>query len=464
MPELQSRAQLADTAKMMASSFELVQRASATFIPAHWETGAVDPPPPVGERIWMPMSATDKRRLANVKSHVLFATDSDFRSFDYMLRQLAQPHSATPNSILIKTTEGLRELTADGQMHPHDGVTFVPNYVRPVLNDNPIDKALVYNIIVEWLGGSEEEADSLLSHLATSLAPGYSAVKYILLLGEGRNGKSVLLTMVSELFGRENISNITRQMMAERNPTCAELNDKLLNIVFDGEQGYIRDSSMEKTLIAGEPGVVRMLYESGTTHVQTNALFIEALNREPKVRDKSSALQKRLVRFKFPNIYEIDKVFSRQMTSPRYLGALLALLIEHFVPENELAERLKPTQGSLDLQVEQVYLNSPVLQFIESLDDKQIKRLIDGNMPVDAFLASFKPWMESQGNSERSDADLLEMMKGALNIGWKTLRIDGKPKNTRMIREVKPETLVAINQLKGEIDGSTNIESGMVGG
>jgi putative DNA primase/helicase len=285
-------------------------------------------------------------------------------------------------------------------------------------------------------------------------------VKYVLLLGEGRNGKSVLLFMLTDLLGVENYSKVTRQMIAERSPVAAELNDKLLNVVFDGEMGYIKDSSMEKTLIAGEPGVIRRLYESGTTTVQTNALFIEGLQLEPKVRDKSPALQKRLARFRFPKVYAQDKKFAKHMRSPEMLGAFLSVLIDHYVHEDELAEKLALTAASLELQLEQVFIGSPVLQFLEHLagtDQSALDKLNSGSMTTETFLASFKPWAQAQNLAERSDSDLLSMMKTSFDLGWKTIRgADKKPASKRVIKAIRPETLMALEQLKGSEENGSN--------
>lgn len=450
MSELKNKQQLAEAARTIAESYALVQRSATTFIPVNAETMSPKPPPADDERIWLPLSREDKQALANSESKILFANDGELRSFDFMLRQLSRPHQRSVDSILIRTKQGIRALNHRGELVEHDG-SFTPNYIVPMLNEDPDDKEHVRKTISEWVG-SDEEADSLLAHLATALAPGYSAVKYVLFLGEGRNGKSVLLSMLSELFGRENVSSVSRQMMAERSPTCVELNDKLLNVIFDGEMSYIKDSSMEKTLIAGETGIVRMLYESSSTPVQTNALFVEALNVEPKARDKTSALQKRLVRFRFPNVYAVDKEFFKLMTSERMLGALLALLIDHYVMESEIAHRLAPTKASMDLQLEQVWLTSPILQFMEHLhrtDAQALKRLRKGDLTVEQFLVSFKPWAQNQGLSERTDGDILVMLKSSMELGWKTKRVDGVPKNQRVIKALRPETELALQQMEG---------------
>jgi hypothetical protein len=262
--------------------------------------------------------------------------------------------------------------------------------------------------------------------------------------------------MLAALFGKENVSSVTRQMMAERSPSVTELNNQLINIVYDGEMTYLKDSSMEKTLVAGEPAAVRKLYESGTTIVQTNALFVEALNLEPKNRDKSPALQKRLARFRFPKIYRQDLAFHRQMVSEPMLGAFLSLLIDHYVREEEVAEALTLTRASMELQLDQVFLGSPILQYLEQLaatDPVALKRVEDGNMPVDTFLNSFKPWAQAQGMQERGDGDLLALMRTTFDIGWKTVRVNKVPTSRRTIKALRPEALMTLDQLKGPSNG-----------
>ena len=449
MPELKDKKQLAAIAQATAKGYELVQHRSVTYIPVHWQTYNVEPLPPLSERVWAPLVVQEKQQLA-FKHDVLFANPSELHSFDFMLQQWAQQRTQVIDTILVRTGTGLMKLDELGELVDHDG-EFTPNYLRPMLNTNQADKDEVFKVLVEWLG-NDEEATSLLHHVATALAPGYSAVKYVLLIGEGRNGKGVLLAMIKALFGAWNISSISRQSMAETSPVVTELNGKLLNVIFDGQEGYIKDSSSEKTLIAGEPLAIRKLYENATTEVQTNALFIEALNNEPKSRDKSPALMKRLVRFQFPNVYPQDKAFHKHMTSEKMLGAFLALLIDHYVMESEVAEKLAPTGKSLELQVEQAWLNSPVLQYLEYVytqDPNKLDEVTGGQMELDTFMASFVPWMQAQGHSERSTADLVNMLKTHFDINWKVKKINGKPVNKKRLRSVKAETELAINQMKG---------------
>lgn len=455
MLELSSKATLARAARTVAESYELVQHGSHTFIPCHWLTEAIGPLP-AAERIWQPLTRNDKRRLANQTQNILFATDSELTNFDLMLRQFAIEDESVIQHLLVRTEDGLKMLDETGTLIEPTG-QFCPNVLKPVLNTEEAAKAEVFDVIKGWLN-SEEEAHSLLHHLATALCPGWSAVKYVLLIGDGRNGKSVLLSMLQDLFGASNVSNVTRQQIAERLPVCVELNNKLLNIIFDGEMAYIKDSSMEKTLIAGEPGSVRLLYENGNTRVLTNALFLEALNSEPKTRDKSGALQKRLSRFWFPNTYPIDMAFEKRMRSDELLGAFLSLLLDHFVTKYELADKLKQTSGSSALQVEQNLLNSPLHQFVSYLvsSDASWNDRLRQPVMVDPLVDSFMAWRVNEGFTEFSTADVKRLFKEGFSTDWKTVREAGKVVKKQRLLEPKPEILALLNQLKGADEDATD--------
>ena len=448
--ELATKAQLASAAKTLALSYELVQYNSHTYMPANWQTlhpGPCDP----AEQVWIPLTRNDKRRLGNQRFNILFASDAELTNFDLMIRQFATESLHPSPELLVKTDGALMKIGTDGSLQVPSG-EFLPNFIKHEINTNEEDKAEVFNVISQWVG-SDEEAISLLRHISTALSPGWSAVKYIIFIGEGRNGKSILMSMINDLFGIENISFVTRQQMSERLPVCVELNGKLVNIVFDGEMTYIKDSSMEKTLIAGEPASVRMLYENGNTLVQTKALFFESLNKEPKTRDKSSALQKRLSRFFFENVYEIDMAFEARMRSPHMIGAFLSLLLDHFVKQSEIAEKLKQTPKAATLQVEQQLLNSPLLQFIQHLvstDPVWLDRLTNGGSTIDSLAGSFMAWRVTEGYTEYSTADVHRMFKEHFGTTRKSKREGGKVVKQEVIAFPKSEAEALLKHLKGD--------------
>lgn len=452
MLELKTKKELAGHAYTLATGYELVRFRNVTYIPADFETQDSSVLPPKDRTIWLPLSRADVRRMGAEQFDVLFATDSELSSFEFMVSQYAAQDHGKADSLLIRTEHGLQLLNDMGQLTPPTG-RFVANTVMPMLNTDEAEKTRVFDVFSEWLD-SDEEAESLLSHLATILSPGWSAVRYVLLLGEGRNGKSVLLKMVQALFGQHNVSNVTRQHIAEQSAVVTELNGKLVNLIYDGRAEYLKDSGTEKSLIAGEPAPIRKLYESTATMVQTNALFIEGLNREPKSSDKSGALQKRLVRFQFPNVYPLNHLFEKHMLSEVSLGAFLSLLVDRYVLEDEVAVRLQPTKKAVELQLDHMHTNSLGLQFLKYVEDTDplgANALIDESM--DTAVQQFQAWRVKQNDIATWAApDVANLLTPLLETTRKSIREDGKIRKSRLITGFKRDGLDFLESLEGTDD------------
>lgn len=438
MLNLKTKKELSQDAHTLAGSFHLVRYSGTTYLPMDFESESPTPPP-VGDRtVWTPLSRDDLRRVAAQQFHTLFSSDGELASFDFMVAQFAQEERGISSELLVRTEQGLRKLTASGSLVDVDG-GFVPNYIHPMLVVDQALKDEVFATISDWVDG-DDEARSLLHHLATCLSPGWSAVKYVLLLGEGRNGKSVLLKMLASLFGKHNVSHVTRQHISEQSPVVIDLNGKLLNLIFDGQAAFLKDSGTEKSLIAGEPAPIRRLYESVPTMVQTNALFVEALNREPKSGDKSQALQKRLVRFQFSKTFPLNAKFEKRMLSPEILGAFLALLLDHYVLEEELAEKLQPSSKSEELQQEYMFINSPALQFVQYVDQHGGLNSLIGQ-DIDHAAKLFRGWRMSEGDTGTwSTPDIQTQLRQAFIMDRKTRNTPSGPRKVRLLIGLTPET------------------------
>ena len=63
-------------------------------------------------------------------------------------------------------------------------------------------------------------------------------------------------------------------------------------------------------------------------------LDVSGSQHNPSIREK------RLVRFLFPNVYPLNHRFERKMLGDDMLGAFLSLLIDRYVLEDEVAEKL----------------------------------------------------------------------------------------------------------------------------
>lgn len=447
-----TKGQLVQLANDMARGYAVVKHNHTLYLPVNFRTLNIDSALAPEDRVWIPMTVPQVLDLASQTSKVMFYSEGEKSSFYGMVEQAAQPAFATAGTILLVRDGQLVELRSDGQLH-EPTQEFCPHFIATPIWDDEEVKAEVLATITEWLGDSPEDAASLLHHLATALAPHWSAVKYVLLIGEGRNGKSVLMKMLLGLLGTHNVSHITRQDMSASKSTCLDLQGRIANIVFDGPASYLKDSGPEKSLIAGETTPIRRLYSSLVTPVQTNALFLEGLNREPKTGDKSLALQKRLVRFQFTRTYELDYRFEHHMLSEVMLGGFLALLLDHYVLQAEVHTKLKPTQASQQLQLEQMHTNSLPFQFIAWFDEDDalgVEGLVGEQMPDVA--KKFKQWrlVEMGDINTWADKDVEQMLTPLFVTERKSKRINGRVRKVRVITGFRQQLDQFIHYLRGE--------------
>jgi hypothetical protein len=188
--------------------------------------------------------------------------------------------------------------------------------------------------------------------------------------------------------------------------------------------------------------------------VQTNALFVEGLNNEPKSKDKSSALQKRLVRYHFPNVYPLDRSFEKLMLSKTMLGAFLSLLIDHYVREDELAVKLAPTTKAIELQLEHMYTNSIALQFLKHLEESSMlgAEEIVGE-PLDTVIQRFQSWRVKENDlGNWASPDVAAQMQPLVTTDRKSARVNGKVAKVRVVTGFKPEAQAFIDSMKGDTE------------
>lgn len=464
MPALRTKKELANIARAFGVGYRLVEYRAKLYMPIDIEN-RVPKPLDINKTIWIELDPERFRDISNALLHILFATTSEESSFRFMVRQWAEKKSES-HGILVRNAQGtVSLLNGAGELVDVTG-EFTANHLDiPYQPGNPLVPEC-FAVIANWVGG-EEQAKSLLYHLATILQPTFSARKYVLCIGEGYNGKGTLLKMLVKLFNMDNISGITRQDMAEKSPAIQEVNGKLLNLVMDGPKEFLKDSWIEKTLIAGEHVMLRLLFENWMTKVETNALFVEALNKEPVTSDKSPAIQKRLTRFYFNNVYANDPTFTDYMTSPEMLAAFLELLLQHWVTKETLADKLALTAASLDLQMEAVWELSPVIRFMEYMstrDAEFLNTVQSTKMEVATFIDAYRPWLTENGYRNMEDDYVMNQLKNNFKMERKTIRVNNRPTSRRCIVGILPDTQNAIRLLEqgGSVTDQVEIPNGIL--
>lgn len=117
--------------------------------------------------------------------------------------------------------------------------------------------------------------------------------KIFIFFGDGNNGKSTLLRVITSFIGVGNYTTLSLQDL-EKTFRPAELENKLVNLGDDIPATTIKDSSLLKSVSSGEGVMVERKNKDPFT-LRNYATLIYTTNKMPRVNDKSYGFYRRLV-------------------------------------------------------------------------------------------------------------------------------------------------------------------------
>ncbi len=177
-------------------------------------------------------------------------------------------------------------------LHPHSPDHFDLSQI-PVAYD-PHAKAPTFNDYLETALVEKELIQLAVEFLGYCLLPWARFEKFLVLFGEGSNGKSVFLDVISWLIGAENIAAIGLHELVEDRFAPADLVGKLVNLSAEIDTRAMRYSAALKALVTGDVRRVQRKFEHGFTF-RNRAKFVFACNRLPPSTDKTHAFYRRLI-------------------------------------------------------------------------------------------------------------------------------------------------------------------------
>ena len=205
----------------------------------------------------------------------------------------------------------------------------------------------------------EEKIVCLQEHLGASLVG--RATQYqraIVNIGEGGEGKSTLVAIVSQAFPPDSVEAIAPQDWGQEYRR-AMLAGKLLNIVAELPEADIIESEAFKAIITGDPIVGRHIREAPFTF-RPRAGHMFAANRLPGTNDQSEGFWRRIIALRynrrFANDPECDPEIGHKIVSAE-LPLIVAWMLEgaarimrergHTLPASHV-EELDAWRGSAD--------------------------------------------------------------------------------------------------------------------
>ena len=218
-----------------------------------------------------------------------------------------------PNLITIENgILNLETLELNPHSPDHLSRVLLPvEYHKPEHDD--IEKNLKDTLFWKYLTASftvdgkfrQNDFDTVLEIIASPIIKRHVDEKAFMFLGGGENGKSVCLAYIQAIIGKNNVSNISLQDIADDKFMRANLVGMSANIFPDLEQNELRRSGKIKAITSNEGLEVQKKHQQGFTLYPFSKLIFSC-NRFPKVFDQSQGFFRRWLIVKWERDFEND--------------------------------------------------------------------------------------------------------------------------------------------------------------
>ena len=245
--------------------------------------------------------------------------------------------------------------------------------------------------------------------------------KAFILIGDKANGKSTYLDMVKSLLGDENTSALDIGELDDRFKTFG-LFHKLANIGDDIGDDFIPNPAIFKKLVSGERVNADIKY-GNPIEFNSYAKLLFSANDIPRIRDKSGAVQSRLIIIPFNATFSPDdpdfdpyiKYKLRQTECMQYLIQVGIIGLKR-VLENQRFTVSEKVQRELNEYEE---FNNPILLFFKS--DVKIE-----NEPTNVVHQKYTEFCIANGFNPMSNIEFSKQIKKRLDMKIVDKTIKGK--------------------------------------
>jgi P4 family phage/plasmid primase-like protien len=250
------------------------------------------------------------------------------------------------------------------------------------------------------LAGDSGKTQLLQQFAGYLLLPDTSKQKFLMMVGEGANGKSVICAVFVALLGDENVSSVPLEMFGERFRLAGTLG-KLANIVAEvGELDRIAEGQL-KAFVTGDPIEFERKFKTPFT-ARPTARLVLATNNPPQFSDKSDGIWRRILLLRFTvqipepeRIAGMDSVAFWQASGE--LPGILNWALAGLHDLRQLGRFVVPTICQEEVEKLRVESN-PARRFLE--ENYQAGQ---GAIPTAELYAAYSEWCKQHGHYALAD-------------------------------------------------------------
>ena len=337
------------------------------------------------------------------------------------LEILIEENVTTTNPNIIAFSNGLYDLR-DGSFRGFTPDIVITNKIPWAYNPAAYSELLDHTL--DRLACDDPEVRALLEEMV-----GYCLYrrnelgKAFILIGDKSNGKSTFLHVVKNMLGDANIASLDLKELGDRFKT-AELFGKLANIGDDIGDEFIANASVFRKLVTGDRVNVE---RKGQDPFEFNnySKFLFSANVIPRMKDKTGAVQRRLVIVPFdakftPNDPDFRPFIKDELCEqePMEYLILLGLSALKRVLLNNKFTTSQRVQGQLDEYEEN---NNPIIGFINEVGLEGIE-----NEPSNMVYRKYKEYCIANNFQALSAIEFSRQLTKRWGFITKSLWVRGK--------------------------------------
>ena len=247
--------------------------------------------------------------------------------------------------------------------------------------------------------------------------------KAFILVGDKANGKSTFLSLLQVLLGDNNISSLDLSELGDRFKT-AELFGKLANIGDDIGDEFVANPALFKKLVTGDRVNVE---KKGQDPFEFNnySKFIFSANQIPRIKDRTGAVQRRLIIIPFNANFskddpDFDPYIKHKLLKKSSLEYLIKLGVDGLkrVLKNKSFTKSEKVQKELE---EYERNNNPILLFFDEVSKEEII-----NEPIPDVYRMYTVFCSENNFSPFSKIEFGRNISSYYGLVSKGRRINGK--------------------------------------
>jgi len=293
----------------------------------------------------------------------------------------------------------------------------------PVKYDPNAECPAILKFLSEVIPG---DVDLVQEWIGYHLIKDYRFALALMLIGDGRNGKSVLLNLIRAFLGKENISEIDLYRLVANRFARAELYGKLANIAADVGSDELKRTGLFKAL-TGNDWITAEKKHQQPFSFRNHAKLNFSTNKLPLTPDMSRAFFRRWLLVQCSNVFTketADPQILEKLTTPGELSGLLNWALDG---RQRLIEqgRFTKSQTAEEIQILYEEMSDPVTAFIKYCVDQENEDVVS----KDLMYAAYHGFCRMKGYSPLLKNVLTGELKPRIpNMGEGRRKISGRRK------------------------------------